>query len=220
MCEKFPEIKGVLVNLNPYKTNKITGEKTILINGVDFIFEKLGNSIYKIGANSFFQVNPKCAGFLFKTAGDLILNKGSILDLYGGIGAIGIFLKDKAHKITLVEENKEAIRFAKENYKMNNISKYEVFEGRADKIIKEFIKEKRSFANVIIDPPRKGSDKNTIENISKMTDSVIYISCNPMTLKRDAQYLIENGFKFKNVRPVDMFPNTHHIECVAHFIKE
>ena len=219
LIEKFSEIKGVFVNLNNEKTNKITGSDTILIKGEDFIIEKLNESRYKIGVNSFFQVNPKVAEILFNEAKNLISKKGSFLDLYGGVGTIGIFMKDVVSKITLVEENNEAIKFAKENYKLNEILKYEVFEGSAKNKIQDFIKEKRTFENIIIDPPRKGSDIETLNNISKMTNSIIYISCNPMTLKRDAEILIQNGFKFKSLQGADMFPNTHHIECLAHFIK-
>lgn len=224
LIKNFPQIKGVLINLNNEKTNKITGEETVLLYGNDFIFEKLTDGIneftYKIGSNSFFQVNVDCANLLFNSAKKLITKKGTLLDLYGGVGTIGIFMKDISTKITLVEENKEAIKLAKENFKLNEILKYEIFESDANKKMKDFIKEKKSFENIIIDPPRKGSDNETLDLISKMTDSIIYISCNPMTLKRDAEILIEKGFEFKSVQGVDMFPHTHHIECVAHFKRE
>ncbi len=220
LCEKFIDIKGVLVNFNPNKTNKITTDETILIKGRDFIFEKLSNSIYKIGSNSFFQINPKCAELLFEAAKKLITKKGDILDLYGGVGTIGIYMKDLAKKIILVEENKEATALAKENFELNKISNYEIFETCTKDKIKEFIKENRTFENIIIDPPRKGSDSETLDAVSKMTNSIIYISCNPMTLKRDSEILIQKGFRFVSVQPCDMFPYTHHIECVAHFIKE
>lgn len=220
LINNFIRVKGFFVNLNNDKTNRITGDTTILIKGQNYITEKLGQNSYNIGVNSFFQVNPKCAEILFDEAKKLISKKGSFLDLYGGVGTIGIFMKDVVSKITLVEENKEAIICAKENYKLNNVQKYEVFEGSANSIIKNFIKEKRKFENIVIDPPRKGSDVETLDNISKMTDSIIYISCNPMTLKRDAEILIQKGFKFKSVQGFDMFPNTYHIECVAHFKKD
>lgn len=224
LTEKFPEIKGVILNFNNKKTNKILGDKNKLIIGKDFITQTLKSNTgveltYKIGALSFFQVNPYSASILFDTAKNLITKKGTFLDLYGGCGTIGIFMKDKVTKITLVEENPEAIKLAKENYKLNEISKYEVFEGDAKAKINDFIKEKRTFENVLIDPPRKGSNKETLDNISKITNNIIYISCNPMTLKRDAEILIQNGFKFNSIQPVDMFCRTHHIECVAHFIR-
>ena len=220
ICGKFPKIKGVFVNLNNEKTNKITGKEYVLIKGQDYITEKLEDKIYKLGPDSFFQVNPKCAVQLFNSAKNLISKKGTLLDLYGGLGTIGIFMKEAATKIVLVEENKEAIKLAKENYKLNEIKTYEVFEGKAKDKIQDFIKEKRFFENIVIDPPRKGSDDETLGNISKMTNSIIYISCNPMTLKRDAENLIKYGFNFKSIQAVDMFPYTHHIECVAHFVRE
>lgn len=220
LTDKFKQIKGIFINLNPDKTNKIIGDKTVLIWGQNFILEKLEDKTYKISSNSFFQVNPKCAELLFSEAKKLINKKGSFLDLYGGVGTIGIFMKDVVSKITLIEENKEAITLAKENYKLNNVQTYEVFEGSANKTIKTFIKEKRFFENILIDPPRKGSDIETLENISKMTNSIIYISCNPMTLKRDALILKNLGFSFKSIQGVDMFPFTHHIECIAYFRRE
>ncbi len=218
--EKFPFIKGIFANLNNVKTNKITGEKTVLIEGESYITEKLKDKIYKIGSDSFFQVNPKCAELLFDAAAELIEDKGSLLDLYGGCGTIGIYLKDKASKITLVEENKEAVCLAKENYKLNNVLKYEVFEGKAKEVVENFIKNKKTFKNIVIDPPRKGSDDFTLKKISEMTNSVIYISCNPMTLKRDAGFLVNLGYNLVSIQPADMFPNTHHIEVLAYFKRE
>ncbi len=223
--EKFPKIKGVLINLNPKKTNKITGDTTYLIAGKSFIKEKLTNpfydSFYKIGADSFFQINPPCASLLFEEVRKITAQnkKGDFLDLYGGVGAIGIFMRGFVSKITLVEENKEACSLAKENYLLNKVSNYEIFEGSAKETVNKFIKEKRKFQNVVIDPPRKGSDGETLENISKMTDSIIYISCNPSTLKRDAAELKNHGFGLNFLRPVDMFPYTNHIEAIAHFTK-
>ncbi len=219
IMEKFPQIKGFFVNLNPTKTNKITGEKYILIKGANCIIEKLEDKIYKIGADSFFQINPPVAEKLFSSAKNLIDKKGPLLDLYGGVGAIGIFMKENVTKITLVEENKEAIKLAKENFKLNEIQKYEIFETKANLKMEEFIKQKKTFANIIIDPPRKGSDPITLKNVASMTNSIIYISCNPTTLKRDSEILIENGFKLKSIQGADMFPYTHHIETLAHFVK-
>ena len=150
---------------------------------------------------------------------------------YGGVGAIGIFLKDKAKKITLVEESKSAVSDAKENFKLNNCENYEVFLGDAKEIFKSFINPKNtpknagknpqiSFDYAILDPPRKGSDKEALEIISKLAKTIIYISCNPSTLCRDAKILYEFGFKIKSIQGADMFPFTHHIESIACFEKE
>ncbi len=217
IISEFPQIKGVFVNLNPDKTNKITGDKTYLIQGVDYIIQNLGKFRYKLGGNSFFQVNPHCAELLFENAKKLIKNKGNLLDLYGGSGVIGIFMSDSVDKICLVEENEESIALAKENYKLNNIDNFEIINSKAKECIQKFEKEKIMFENIIIDPPRKGADEETLSGISKLTKNIIYISCNPMTLRRDSLFLIQKGFKLKSVQGADMFPNTHHIECIAHF---
>ena len=222
--KKFPSISGILVNFNPVKTNKITGDKTELISGEDFIIQKLKSKeeceySYKISKDSFFQVNPKTAQKLFDSVKALVDNDSTILDAYGGVGAIGIFLSDKARKITLVEECESAVSDAKANFKLNNCKNYEVFLGDAKKIFRDFLKNKKNFGCAVLDPPRKGSDKEALEIISKLTNKIIYVSCNPSTLARDAKILCDLGFKFKSLQGVDMFPFTHHIESVACFEK-
>lgn len=243
LIEKFPDITGILVNFNPKKTNKITGDKTALILGDDFVYEKLysktgilknNNSskyaeyTYKISKDSFFQINPPVASKIFDCVKSLIPENSSILDAYGGVGTIGIFLSDKAKKITLVEECESAVNDAKTNFKLNNCTNYEVFLGDAKEIFRGFLKPKtnglnkgkiseRNFDAVILDPPRKGSDKEALEIISKLTKTIVYVSCNPATLERDAKILEDLGFKLKSIQGADMFPLTPHIESVAHF---
>jgi len=233
LTANFPDITGVMVNFNPKKTNKITGDVTKLILGEDFIEEKLysKNGIYytyKISKDSFFQVNPPVASKIFDEVKNLIPDNSSILDAYGGVGTIGIFLSDKSKKITLVEECESAVSDAKANFKLNNCSNYEVFLGDAKEIFKGFLKPQgtgankgkpaeKSFDCVILDPPRKGSDKEALEIISKLTKSIVYVSCNPATLARDAKILEDFGFKLKSIQGADMFPYTHHIESAAYF---
>lgn len=247
LIKKFPDITGILVNFNPKKTNKIVGDKTEIVLGDDFVYEKLYSKFgiykddninkndpkyteftYKISKNSFFQINPPVASKIFDVVKSLIPDNSSILDAYGGVGTIGIFLSDKAKKITLVEECKSAVNDAKANFKLNNCTNYEVFLGDAKKILKMLLKSKtvgvnkgktpeKGFDVAILDPPRKGSDKEALEIISKIAKSIIYVSCNPATLARDAKILEEFGFKIKTLQGADMFPFTHHIESVAHF---
>ncbi len=237
ITKKFPDISGVLVNFNPKKTNKITGDITKLITGNDFIYEKIyskndileENEIskdtleytYKISKDSFFQTNPEVASKIFDEVKSLIPENSNILDAYGGVGTIGIFLSDKARKITLVEECESAVNDAKANFKLNNCKNYEVFLGDAKKIFKDFLKSapknKKLFDCAVLDPPRKGSDKEALEIISKLAKTIVYVSCNPATLARDAKILRENGFNLKSLQGADMFPFTHHIESAAYF---
>ena len=212
---KFDSIKGCFVNFNPQKSNKVLGNETIKVLGQDFIIEKLENKSYKIGATSFFQVNPKSAVNLFNVVKDNIKPNSTILDAYGGVGAIGIFVSSEANKITLVEENENAILMANENFKINNIENYEILSGDAKVHFLNFEKENRKFDYVILDPPRSGCEKEGLLAISKVTNKIIYVSCNPQTLKRDILELDKENFKPKFIQGVDLFPYTYHIESVV-----
>jgi len=214
---QFASIKGGFVNFNPKKTNKILGDDILKIYGEDFILEKLGNKSYKIGATSFFQVNPKSAVNLFDVVKENIKPNSTILDAYGGVGAIGIYVSEKASKITLVEENENAISMAYDNFRINNIENYEILEGDAKKHFIDFEKQNRKFDYIILDPPRSGCEKEGLKAISKLAKNIIYVSCNPQTLRRDMSYLIEDGFEPKFIQGVDLFPYTHHIESVVLF---
>ncbi|MBR5304641.1 MAG: 23S rRNA (uracil(1939)-C(5))-methyltransferase RlmD [Candidatus Gastranaerophilales bacterium] len=212
---QFPSIVGGFVNFNPKKSNKILGKDTLKVVGENFIIEKLGDKSYKIGATSFFQVNPKSAVNLFNIVKENIKPNSTILDAYGGVGAIGIYVSEKASKITLVEENENAISMAYDNFQINNIENYEILEGDAKKHFLNFEKEKRQFDYVILDPPRSGCNADGLKAIAKLAKNIIYVSCNPQTLRRDMSLLIEEGFKPKCVQGVDLFPYTHHIEVVG-----
>lgn len=220
---KFPSLKGLLVNFNPNKTNKITGSETITAFGDNFINQKLyaENGIeytYKVSADSFFQTNTFLAEKLFDSLNSIVEPDSTILDAYGGVATIGIYLKNKARKITLVEEVKSACDDAKANFKLNDCKNYEVFLGDAKKIFNDFKNAKKSFDYVILDPPRKGSDDDALKIISNLTKkAILYVSCNPSTLARDAKTLSECGFMLKSIQGADMFPFTHHIEALACF---
>lgn len=219
LMDEFKNIKGVFVNFNPNKTNKILGDLTLKLLGEDYIFETLEDKKYKLGATSFFQVNPKSAINLFKIVKDNIKPNSTILDAYGGVGAIGVFVGEKAKKITLVEEDKKAIELAYDNFKLNGIENFEVLSGDASAHFKNFKEEKRTFDYVILDPPRSGCDKKGLEAIAAIAKNIIYVSCDPTTLRRDASILKDLGFSPKELFGVDLFPHTHHIESVMVFKK-
>jgi len=211
---------GCSINYNPENTNVVFADKFEHTCGREFIFEKMKSFsgrefTYKISPQSFFQVNPYGASVLFDEVKKRVKPGANILDAYGGVGAIGIWVSDVAKNIVLVEENEEAVKNAKENFKLNGCKSYEVFLADAKEKFKQFAREKRSFDHVILDPPRKGCDKEVLEVISKITDSIIYVSCNPQTLARDVKLLEEKGFSCKDIQGVDMFAHTYHVECVT-----
>lgn len=219
LMAEFPEIKGVCANLNTAKTNVILSDKTVCVKGNNFYVESLSKKQYKISANSFFQVNPLCAEKIFDIVKDLITQKissPSILDAYSGVSSFGIWLSDIASKVVCVEEVVAASQDAKENVRLNNCDNVEIINGDAGKKFKEFIDNKMLFDVVVIDPPRKGCSEDAINNVVSLTGRyLIYVSCNPATLARDLKTLIENSFKPLTVQPVDMFPNTYHVETVV-----
>ena len=216
----FKEVSGVCLNFNPNKSNLILTDKSELIVGKDFIKERIIDKTFKIGANSFFQINPKSAENIFAYVKEYIKNNfetPTVFDAYAGITTFGITISDICKKVVSVEECKEAVRLADEVIKNNDITNVELHNMDAEKFFeKELNSKNRKFNITIIDPPRKGSTEKTLENILKLTsDKIIYVSCNPATLARDLKFLISKGAKIDSIQPFDMFCHTYHVETVA-----
>ena len=167
---------------------------------------------------SFYQVNPTQAEALYNIAIEKAqIGKDDIVcDLYCGIGTIGIFASKFAKKVYGIEIVKQAIEDAHINAKLNNIKNIEFMCGDVEESFEKLVKKEKINPNVVIvDPPRRGLDGNTIENILKLdVKKVVYISCNPATMVRDLK-MFEEKYDVKEVQPVDMFPFTSHVECVA-----
>ena len=218
LLKRFPNIKTIVKNINMQNTNVILGKENINIYGNGYIFDKLGDYTFKISPLSFYQINPVQTEKLYNLALEKAELTGNeiLFDLYCGIGTIGIFMAKKAKQVYGIEIVEDAIKDAKENCKINNISNAKYYAGDTEKLLKDLIEKENIMPDVIVvDPPRKGLDKTTIENIKKINaKKVIYISCNPATLVRDISYL-EDKYKVKEIQPVDMFPFTSHVECVA-----
>ncbi len=218
--DSFDEVLGVCINFNNKKSNLIMTDKTKLSAGKDYIEEKLTDKVFKFGANSFFQVNPKSAENIFKYVKEYIKNNftnPTVFDAYAGVTTFGIVVSDVCEKVVSVEECKEAVEWAKKTVNDNKISNIELHNMDAEKFFENEINTTgRKFNITILDPPRKGSTEKTLNNVLKLTtDKIIYVSCNPATLARDLKYLIEKGAKLENIQPFDMFCHTYHIENVA-----
>lgn len=213
--ETFEKVTGVCINFNSKNTNVILGEKTICVCGRDFIYEKILDKTFKIGASTFFQINPKSAENIFKYVKDEISKheKATVLDAYAGIATFGIIVSDVSGKVVSVEENKESIEKAKDVLELNNIKNIELYCADTTKYLKTI---KKKFDITILDPPRKGCTKEALDETLKHTkEKIIYVSCNPATLARDLKYLCEKGCTVESIQPFDMFCHTFHIENVA-----
>ncbi len=218
LIEKFSKddknefkIKTIVKNINTKNTNVILGDKNIVLYGDGYINDKLGNYTFKISPMSFYQTNPVQTEVLYGKAIEVAELKKSdvVLDLYCGIGTIGIyasFYVDKVYGIEIVEQ---AIEDAKENARINKVENIKFRCGAVEDVLEDLIKEENIVPNIVfVDPPRRGLDKNTIDNILKLKpEKVIYISCNPATMVRDIS-MMEAEYKVKEVQPVDMFPFT------------
>lgn len=213
--DEYEEITGVCINFNNKKTNVILGNKTECIIGNDFVYENILDKTFKIGASTFFQVNPKSAENIFKYVKEEIskYEKPTVLDAYAGIATFGIVVSDVAGKVVSVEANSESIDKAQEVLLINNIKNVELHTADTTKYLKSI---KRKFDITILDPPRKGCTVEALEEtLSHTKKKIIYVSCNPATLARDLKYLQDKGCTIESIQPFDMFCHTYHIENVA-----
>jgi 23S rRNA (uracil1939-C5)-methyltransferase len=218
VTRKIPQLRGIVVNVNDKKTNVALGNTNRVVWGEDHLIEEIDGIKYVISPNSFFQVNPLQTRQMFKIIENHLepLERDIILDLYCGVGAISLWLAGKVQKVIGIEEVPQAKKDAIESAKINKIKNFEFHVGRVEKILPDLYNRGCPIDKLVLDPPRKGCDESTLELISKMRiKRVVYISCNPSTLARDLSYLKDQGYKIDTITPIDMFPQTYHIECIA-----
>lgn len=214
----FPNIKTIIKNINHKNTNVIMGIENQILYGTGYIKDKLGNFIFNISPLSFYQINPIQTEKLYNLAIQKakLTKEDIVLDLYCGIGTIGIFASPYVKQVYGIEIVDQAIIDAKENAKQNNIKNIEFYCGDVEEILETVLEKKNVIPNVVfVDPPRKGLDDKTIKNIIKLKpERLIYISCNPATLVRDLAKLDEI-YEIKEIQTLDMFPYTTHVEVVS-----
>ncbi len=218
LLEKVPPITTLLYTINSKWNDTIYDIDTKIVSGKGYIIEKLGDFNFKISPKSFFQTNTKQAEQLYNVVKDFAALNGNeiVYDLYCGTGSIGIFLSNGAKKIIGVDVIEDAIKDAKENAGINNLNHASFFCGDVIEICNdEFFSLHGRPDVVIVDPPRAGLHAKLVQKIIEIAPvKIVYVSCNVATQARDLQSLSEK-FKVEKLQPVDMFPHTHHIECVA-----
>lgn len=218
LISKFSQIKTIVKNINMKNTNVILGKENINIYGDGYIEDILGKYTFKISPLSFYQVNPVQAEKLYNLGVEMaqITKQDTVFDLYCGIGTITLFMSKYAKKVYGIEIVEEAIEAAKENAKVNNVDNTEFYAGDVEVVLDDLINNKGISADIVMfDPPRKGLDRNSINNILKIKPKkIVYISCNPATLIRDLAFF-EEHYDIKTIVPVDMFPFSSHVECCS-----
>lgn len=216
--KQIPGIVSIVQNINPDKTNVILGNRNIVLWGKDHIVEYIGDLKFKISPLSFFQVNPVQTAVLYYKAVEYANLTGSedIIDAYCGIGTISLFMARKAKKVYGIEVVPQAIEDAKFNVLENNLYNAEFIEGQAEDVLPKLVDEGLKVDVAVVDPPRKGCDPRLLDAlVHAQPKRIVYVSCNPATLARDLKYLSDRGYNVQEVQPVDMFPQTMHVECVA-----
>ncbi len=217
ITKEYPNIKSFVLNINAKNTNVILSDENVCIYGDEYITDKIGEYTFKITADSFFQVNTLQAEVLYnllKTEMELEKDK-TVLELYSGVGSIGIYLSDAVKDIYAVEIVESAVEAAKENARINNVTNVIHVLGDATKETLKLKEEGKFFDYIVVDPPRKGLDEQGIELILELAPTKIgYVSCNTATLARDLK-LLSTKYDIKEIKMVDMFPWTSHIECVC-----
>ena len=212
------KISGIILNVNKNRTNFVLGNKNILLWGKNTLSASILGLKYEVSPESFFRVNPKQTEKLYSIALDFanISKNDTILDIYCGIGTITLSAAKKAKAAIGIEIVEKAIDNAKQNAERNSVKNADFLCGKAEDLVPELLKEGVIPDIVILDPPRKGSDEKTLAAIAhSMPKRIVYVSCNPATLARDAKFLGDLGYEVKNATAVDMFPHTAHIECVV-----
>lgn len=216
--ETVPEVTSIVQNINHEKTNVIFGNETLTLWGKDVIEDRIGDVRFEISARSFYQINPEQTEVLYGQALKYaqLTGEETVIDAYCGIGTISLFLAQQAEFVMGVEIVPQAIEDAKRNAELNNLTNTLFEAGPAEQVIPRWYKEGNKADVLVVDPPRKGCDEQLLHTILKQRPTrVVYVSCNPATLARDLRILEDGGYRTKEVQPVDMFPQTTHVECVA-----
>jgi 23S rRNA (uracil1939-C5)-methyltransferase len=214
LTTRFPNVKTVVNNITAKKASIAVGEREVVLAGAGTIQDRIGASNFQISANSFFQTNSLGAAKLYGKVVEYAELKGreTLLDLYSGTGTIPIFLASSAGRVIGMEIAESAVFDARKNCQDNGIDNCEFILGD--------IRENLSLLKIqpevmVIDPPRAGMHQDVLSRVLEIgAERIVYVSCNPATLARDLSQMREH-YHVTEIQPVDMFPHTYHVECVA-----
>ncbi len=189
--------------------------KIRLLAGQELIKEKAGKSLFLLGPDDFFQVNPEQSEFMINTVAEYLNLSGhnKVLDAYCGAGMFALNIADNVVSVVGIDSNVRAVKNAKKNATLNDIENCQFISGPCEVILSNL---QNSFDRVIVNPPRTGVKPEVINAIVNISPEIIvYVSCNPATLARDLKQFVNNSYKVANIQPIDMFPQTSHIESIV-----
>ncbi|VEE12754.1 putative RNA methyltransferase [Streptococcus milleri] len=215
---RFPNIKSIMQNINDRPSNAIFGKEFHVLYGQDYITDRMLDNDFQIAAPAFYQVNTEMAEKLYQTAIDFaeLSTEDIVVDAYSGIGTIGLSVAKHIKEVYGVEVIPQAVENSKKNAELNSISNAHYVCDSAENAIKKWLNQGIKPSVIMVDPPRKGLTESFIKSsVSMNPKKIIYISCNVATMARDIKLYQELGYKLTKVQPVDLFPMTHHVECIA-----
>jgi 23S rRNA (uracil1939-C5)-methyltransferase len=216
--KRVPQLKGVLLNLNPHQTNVVLGTRTQVLWGKDHLVEEVHGLKFQISPTSFFQVNTQGLMMLYEVLEQYcdVREKDHCVDLYCGVGSLSLLLAKRAKRVLGVDIVHEAIEDAVVNSDLNGFKNTDFLSGASEKVLPQLYRQGQRFQLALLDPPRKGCDLEVLQVLARMRiPRVVYVSCNPSSLARDLEILGGLGYQVHEIQPLDMFPQTYHVECVA-----
>ncbi len=219
--ERLPFIESIVQNINPKKTSMIFGEETIVLDGKEKIRETLGELSFNLSAQAFFQLNPAQTNKLYDLAKEAAQLTGNdrVVDAYCGVGTIGLWLADEAKELRGMDVVKASIDDARNNAEQLGFTNAIFETGKAEEWLPKWVKEGWKPDVIVVDPPRSGLDESLINTIARVKPKrIVYVSCNPSTLAKNTNDLLKAGYQLEQLQPVDMFPHTAHVECVAQLV--
>lgn len=221
--EALPEIEVVASNINNSEGNVIFGQKDSFLTKKQYLTEQIGDIYLQISPRSFFQVNSSGARLIYEKVRQWVSpdRTTTVLDLYCGIGGIGLFLAGQAKKVIGIEVVEEAVADARKNARLNGFNNCRFEAGDAAELLEELAGESEQVDAVVLNPPRKGCDEAVLQRVAGLSPrTIVYVSCSPNSLARDLAVLNRLGYVCREIQPVDMFPQTVHVENVARLEKE
>lgn len=219
----LPEVVSIVHNINPKRNNVILGEESVVLHGEDVFHDQLLGHTFAISSKSFYQVNPVQTEKLYQLALDAaeLTGEETVIDAYCGIGTITLALAEKAKHVFAMEIVEDSILMAEKNAKENGIENVTFEVGAAEEVLPKWAGEGVKADVIVVDPPRKGLEQAFIEAAVEVgPEKIVYVSCNPATLARDLAIFAEKGYHATTAQPVDMFPQTLHVETVVALHRE
>jgi 23S rRNA (uracil1939-C5)-methyltransferase len=215
---KLPEVATIAANIQRRNTPLVFGEQTRVLWGKPDIEERLGDLSYRLSPRAFFQINPVQTTVLYDFVKEAAALSGveRVVDAYCGTGTIALWLAPQAQEVRGIEEVAEAVRDARQNAQFNGIRNVRFYQGKSEELLPKWVREGYRPDVIVVDPPRTGCDRKLLSAVLQVRPKrFVYVSCNPATLAKDCKVLLDGGFALEWIQPVDMFPQTAHVECIV-----